>query len=144
MTRAFGPVSVTPSPSADFKPTRRVRELPGGPRTNIFADEEVPDALSKAPPRVAAAPPSTTTASVSAADPPAAEAPAAVEDEGKNEGNVSSGTGIKPSRCESVNAPLQYMNSPRFRRVREAPGGNSSLNSFWGADEPEEFKPTRR
>ncbi|KAJ7632362.1 hypothetical protein FB45DRAFT_912243 [Roridomyces roridus] len=107
--------SVTPSPSTDFKPTRRVRELPGGPRTNIFADEDVPDALSMAPPKVDTPTPAPT--------PEKAPAPVVAE----NEDNAQSTTGIKPSR-----------------RVREAPGGNSSLNSFWGSDEPEEFKPTRR
>ncbi|KAJ7715941.1 hypothetical protein DFH07DRAFT_862496 [Mycena maculata] len=128
---ASATASATPSPSADFKPTRRVRELPGGPRANIFADEEVSDALSMAPPKgttiSATISPAAAATPVTAAAVPEAEAPAAAEDEEKDQGNDSLGTGIKPSR-----------------RVREAQGGNSSLNSFWGADEPEEFKPTRR
>ncbi|KAJ7940900.1 hypothetical protein B0H13DRAFT_1940573 [Mycena leptocephala] len=115
--------SVAGSPSADFKPTRRVRELPGGPRTNIFADEDVPDALSMAPPKAKSA-----TSEIPSSS-PVVDAPAAAADEKeeKTEGNATTGTGIKPSR-----------------RVREAPGGNSSLQSIWGSDEPEEFKPTRR
>ncbi|KAJ7219037.1 hypothetical protein GGX14DRAFT_434283 [Mycena pura] len=107
----------TPAPSTDFKPTRRVRELPGGARTNIFADEDVPDALSTAPPKEEIAG-SQTTASTSEA----AGEKTAIDTKVTSE--------IRPSR--------------RYRRVREAPGGNSSLNSFWGSDEPEEFKPTRR
>ncbi|KAJ7273457.1 hypothetical protein B0H12DRAFT_1089477 [Mycena haematopus] len=109
-----GPVSAPTS--SDFKPTRRVREPPGGPRTNIFADEEVPDALSTAPPQKEAA-----------AAPSPSPAVDANEKEEKSEGSAVTGTGIKPSR-----------------RVREAPGGKSSLGSIWGNDEPEEFKPTRR
>ncbi|KAJ7684822.1 hypothetical protein DFH06DRAFT_1156760 [Mycena polygramma] len=111
--------SAATSPATDFKPTRRVRELPGGPQTNIFEDEDVPDALSTAPPKAAPGIPS----------PPAVDVPATTDkkEESKTEFNTLPGTGIKPSR-----------------RVREAPGGNSSLQSFWGSDEPEEFKPTRR
>ncbi|KAJ7109126.1 hypothetical protein C8R44DRAFT_801717 [Mycena epipterygia] len=104
--------------SADFKPTRRVREPPGGRTSNIFGDEDVLDALSLAPPKVEN--------NVPVASPElTAEVPTAVEKE--KESDVTSGTDIKPSR-----------------RVREAPGGNSSIQSFWGSDEPEEFKPTRR
>ncbi|KAJ7470509.1 hypothetical protein FB451DRAFT_1253939 [Mycena latifolia] len=115
-------VAAAASPSADFKPTRRVRELPGGPRTNIFADEDVPDALSLAPPK----PENTVTATSEPSS--IVESPAAAEEEeAKTESSAPSGTGVKPSR-----------------RVREAPGGNSSLRSIWGSDEPEEFKPTRR
>ncbi|KAJ7046524.1 hypothetical protein C8F04DRAFT_1060802 [Mycena alexandri] len=130
-------VPATPSPSvvsagspssADFKPSRRVRELPGGPRTNIFGDDDVPDALSTAPPKPAAA--EHVVSEATSPSPAAAAAPveAPVIANEKDEGNISTGgTGFKPSR-----------------RVREAPGGNSSLSSFWGSDEPEEFKPTRR
>lgn len=87
--------SVAGSPSADFKPTRRVRELPGGPRTNIFADEDVPDALSMAPPKAKSA-----TSEIPSSS-PVVDAPAAAADEKeeKTEGNATTGTGIKPSRC---------------------------------------------
>ncbi|KAJ7752124.1 hypothetical protein B0H16DRAFT_1547456 [Mycena metata] len=121
----------SPSPAADFKPTRRVRELPGGPRTNIFGDDDVLDALSAAPSKSAAM---EHVVSEAASPSPAAAAAAPVEasvianEKDKDEGNISTGgTGFKPSR-----------------RVREAPGGNSTLSSIWGSDEPEEFKPTRR
>ncbi|KAF7338509.1 hypothetical protein MVEN_02077000 [Mycena venus] len=130
---AVAPVASTPSsnkegpasasPSSDFKPTRRVRDPPGGARTNIFADEEVPDALSTAPPKAEAA---ATSYASTAVDVPVAAAAVSDETEEKSEGNAT-GTGIKPSR-----------------RVREAPGGNSSLGSIWGDDKVEEFKPTRR
>ncbi|KAJ6546429.1 hypothetical protein DFH09DRAFT_1171026 [Mycena vulgaris] len=164
--------SAAPSPSSDFKPTRRVRELPGGPRNNIFADEDVPDALSLAPLKVESAatvvssspavgsgsaatsstefkptrrvrelpggprtdifadedvPVASPKAESTAPATPSPTVEAAAAAEAKTQSNVSSGTGIKPSR-----------------RVREAPGGNSTLGSFWGSDEPEEFKPTRR
>lgn len=35
-----------------FKPTRRVRTVPGGPHTDIFATGDEGDALSLAPPKV--------------------------------------------------------------------------------------------
>lgn len=34
-----------------FKPTRRVRTVPGGPHTDIFAQDDEGDALSMAPPK---------------------------------------------------------------------------------------------
>lgn len=83
-------------PASDFKPTRRVRELPGGPRTDIFADEDVPDALSMAPPKAQAEvaapeiPSSSPAADVSAT---ADEKEEAVESKA-----AVTGTGIKPSR----------------------------------------------
>lgn len=36
------------------------------------------------------------------------------------------------------------LNVPGNRRVRENPGGKSSLSNFWDSAENEEFKPTRR
>ena len=36
--------------SDSFKPSRRVRTVPGGPHTDIFTPEDVGDALSRAPP----------------------------------------------------------------------------------------------
>lgn len=35
----------------EFKPTRRVRTVPGGPHTNIFGYEDQDDALNTAPPK---------------------------------------------------------------------------------------------
>ncbi|KAJ7172712.1 hypothetical protein C8R46DRAFT_1087007 [Mycena filopes] len=126
-SKAAAPEPVVPQVTPDFKPTRRVRELPGGPRTNIFGDDDVPDALSTAPPKAAAPEPAVSQVASPSPAAPAVEAPAtaAADDKNKEEGRPA--TTIKPSR-----------------RVREAPGGNSSLSSFWGNDEPEEFKPTRR
>ncbi|KAJ7667231.1 hypothetical protein B0H14DRAFT_3102529 [Mycena olivaceomarginata] len=102
--------SIAASPSSDFKPTRRVRDPPGGHRTNIFADEDVLDALSAAPPKEQALP-------------------------------VAIHRNQAKQVCTTLSAPT---NVTRSRRVREAPGGNSTLGSIWGNDEPEEFKPTRR
>ncbi|CAK5279588.1 unnamed protein product [Mycena citricolor] len=102
-------ISASASAAEEWKPTRRVRELPGGARTNIFADEDVEDALSLAPPRPG-------------------DDETETGGETKDQANPLPPTGIKPSR-----------------RVREAPGGNSSLGNIWGGDEDvEEFKPTRR
>ncbi|KAJ7694102.1 hypothetical protein B0H17DRAFT_470384 [Mycena rosella] len=119
--------SAAASPAADFKPTRRVREPPGGSRTDIFAVEDVLDALSLAPPKPEGVVKANVTSASSAVEAPAPTEAPAEEEEVKTQGNAPSGTGIKPSR-----------------RVREAPGGNSSLGRIWGSDEPEEFKPTRR
>ncbi|KAF7304752.1 hypothetical protein MKEN_01189300 [Mycena kentingensis (nom. inval.)] len=131
-------------PASDFKPTRRVRELPGGARTNIFADEDVEDALSAAP-AVSAQPepadqptsdfkptrrvrdlPGGARTDIFGTDEAETPAPAKTEHPAAEETAIPPTSDFKPSR-----------------RVREGPGGNSSVASFWG-DEPEEFKPTRR
>ncbi|KAL0578450.1 hypothetical protein V5O48_003550 [Marasmius crinis-equi] len=103
-----------------FKPTRRVREAPGGKHTDIFASDfqSEGDALASAPPidesQLPASPPI----------PAAPEQPATNEEE--------SGFDFSSKFVPS-------------RRVRTNPGGNSTIGSIWG-DEPaqEEFKPTRR
>ncbi|KAL0071622.1 hypothetical protein AAF712_001479 [Marasmius tenuissimus] len=103
-----------------FKPSRRVREAPGGKHTDIFASDfqSEGDALASAPPKddseFPASPPI----------PAAPEAPAPNDDE--------SGFDFSSKFVPS-------------RRVRTNPGGNSTIGNLWG-EEPaqEEFKPTRR
>ncbi|KAJ6611745.1 hypothetical protein B0H10DRAFT_2054914 [Mycena sp. CBHHK59/15] len=111
--------------STEFKPTRRVRELPGGPRTDIFGNDDVIDALAMAPPKAHGSDTPTTSSAVPIAPPVDIQAAPAASREQTNE--FKSTPVLKPSR-----------------RVREAPGGNSSVQNFWGSEEPEEFKPTRR
>ncbi|KAK0459499.1 uncharacterized protein EV420DRAFT_1536213 [Desarmillaria tabescens] len=102
-----------------FKPTRRVRTVPGGPHTDIFGGDfqEQDDALASAPQKESH--------QVSAPEQPVSSAPAKEEEP---EYGIPFTSTVKPSR-----------------RVRTEPGGKSSLGSFWGDDPaPEEFKPTRR
>lgn len=42
---------IVATPSSDFKPSRRVRTVPGGPHSDIFGVDAEDDALSTAPPR---------------------------------------------------------------------------------------------
>ncbi|KAF8655826.1 hypothetical protein AX16_002911 [Volvariella volvacea WC 439] len=98
-----------------FKPSRRVRTAPGGVHTDIFANDDDDDALSHAPPA-----PEKPHVQLPPPPPPPEETP---EEESGIDFNRSS---FKPTR-----------------RVRTAPGGESSLSNFWDAP-AEEFKPTRR
>ncbi|PPQ72493.1 hypothetical protein CVT24_003256 [Panaeolus cyanescens] len=100
-----------------FKPTRRVRTVPGGPHSDIFAHDDEGDALSNAPPRSGQAAP--------AAAPVPVRAQASTEEEETTGINFTST--VVPSR-----------------RVRENPGGTSSIGSLWDEEPAQEFKPTRR
>ncbi|KAG5645837.1 hypothetical protein DXG03_005179 [Asterophora parasitica] len=98
----------------DFKPTRRVRTVPGGPHSDIFGhDEDEGDALSLAPAKEG----QQATPNVGSVANPTTQG---------TEGS-DFGSGFKPSR-----------------RVRTTPGGPSSMANLWDPSEPEEFKPTRR
>ncbi|KDR73426.1 hypothetical protein GALMADRAFT_608054 [Galerina marginata CBS 339.88] len=97
----------------DFIPSRRVRTVPGGPHTDIFARDDEGDALSHAPPR-----------SKDSQPPPAAT----IQDIEESEAGINFESSVKPSR-----------------RVREMPGGTSSMANLWDSEEaPQSFKPTRR
>ncbi|KAF8163017.1 hypothetical protein B0H34DRAFT_693732 [Crassisporium funariophilum] len=101
-----------------FKPTRRVRTVPGGPHTDIFAQGDEGDALSHAPPKPVDAEIST----------PSVPTPLQTEpDQEEDVGGINFTSSVKPSR-----------------RVRENPGGNASMSNFWDPETPTEFKPTRR
>jgi len=110
-------IGLSSTATDNFVASQRVRTAPGGPHTDIFAHDEG-DALSKAPPKVGVAkviPPASAAASV-----------ASQPDEEEEQGiNFSS-------------APMPT------RRVRENPGGNSSMANFWDPADANEFKPTRR
>ncbi|TFK72557.1 hypothetical protein BDN72DRAFT_836122 [Pluteus cervinus] len=98
-----------------YRPSRRVRTVPGGPHTDIFKVEAEGDALSLAPPKPA-----------DDEEPmvPAAPEP---EPEATEEAGINFTSSVRPSR-----------------RVRTVPGGASSVGALWDAPEPETFKPTRR
>ncbi|RDB24000.1 hypothetical protein Hypma_008852 [Hypsizygus marmoreus] len=102
--------------SSDFKPTRRVRTVPGGPHSDIFGPEDQGDALSLAPSKESAQ-----------ATSPAARTEVNAEDSAKEDGGIKFESTFKPTR-----------------RVRTTPGGPSSMANFWDPAEAEEFKPTRR
>ncbi|KAF8964649.1 hypothetical protein BDZ97DRAFT_1814885 [Flammula alnicola] len=110
------------APANKFIPSRRVRTAPGGPQTDIFANlalDDEGDALSHAPPKAQTNVPSKSTAPTTATQ--------TTEEEEPEEVGINFPSSSKPTR-----------------RVRENPGGNSSLSNFWDAEEPTEFKPTRR
>ncbi|KAF9036775.1 hypothetical protein BJ165DRAFT_1505847 [Panaeolus papilionaceus] len=99
-----------------FKPSRRVRTVPGGPHSDIFAQVDEGDALSQAPPR-------------SGPEPTAAPVPvrAQASTEEPEEAGINFTSQVKPSR-----------------RVRENPGGTDSIGSLWDEEPVQQFKPTRR
>ncbi|KAF6764885.1 hypothetical protein DFP72DRAFT_869503 [Ephemerocybe angulata] len=100
-----------------FKPTRRVREPPGGSHSNIFQAGDEDDALSQAPARPG----------IQHNEPARAQVPTAKDDEEEEPSGIPFTSTVIPSR-----------------RVREIPGGKDSLASLWGEPTEEEFKPTRR
>ncbi|KAK7043711.1 hypothetical protein VNI00_008323 [Paramarasmius palmivorus] len=122
ITASVAGLSVSESTSETFKPTRRVREAPGGKHTDIFGGDfqNEGDALSQAPPRSEAEIP---------ASPPL---PTASED--------------KTAEEEEEHSGFDFSSKPKpSRRVRANPGGDSTIGSLWGNDPAEEdFKPTRR
>ncbi|KAH9857723.1 hypothetical protein C2E23DRAFT_748213 [Lenzites betulinus] len=98
--------------TSDFKPTRRVRDPPGGRQHNIFGDSADDDALAGAPPKPGAA--------------VEAETPDAQSD----------ADGAKNRRATSV-AGLWDAREPDngfkpTRRVRERPGGKDSISGLFG------------
>ncbi|KAF9476603.1 hypothetical protein BDN70DRAFT_934923 [Pholiota conissans] len=107
-------------PGNDFIPSRRVRTVPGGPHTNIFASGDEGDALALAPPRG-------TVAQDAAPINPSTAAGEAQQVDEEEESGINFPSSNKPTR-----------------RVRENPGGSSSLSNFWDSEEPTDFKPTRR
>jgi len=100
-----------------FKPSRRVRTVPGGPHTDIFAQGDEGDALSLAPPK-----PETVVEATSSAHNQISS-----QEEEEEQSGINFTSTVKPSR-----------------RVRTNPGGNSSMSNFWDSEQQEEFKPTRR
>ncbi|KAJ3726302.1 hypothetical protein C8R42DRAFT_622926 [Lentinula raphanica] len=116
-TTSLTPSTSSTSTSEAFKPSRRVRQAPGGGHTDIFGENDEDDALSQAPPK---------------------------ESEGTDPGTNTTKTQeeAEPEEPSGINFTSQVKPS---RRVRTVPGGNSSLSNFWDAnDQQEEFKPTRR
>lgn len=100
----------------DFKPSRRVRTVPGGAQTFSFeADEDEVEVPTKK------------VESLSVAE---EKAPEPVQE-------------TKSAEAEEAQNPNS--NFKPSRRVRHAPGGPSSMASLWDDNpEPEQFKPTRR
>jgi len=102
-----------------FKPTRRVRQAPGGPTSNLFGQEEEDDgALSSAPARSSAK-------AISGSSLPGAST-GEPQDTGK-------GMAWDPAEASGEFKPT--------RKVRERPGGK---DSFWDRPEDDAFKPTRK
>ncbi|KAF8061460.1 hypothetical protein FPV67DRAFT_1673104 [Lyophyllum atratum] len=118
-TDAAAPASTEPSSANDdFKPTRRVRTVPGGPHSDIFGHSDEGDALSLAPPKEG---------SQAATVTPTPTADANPASDSNEESGIDFGSSFKPTR-----------------RVRATPGGPSSMANFWDPAEASDFKPTRR
>ncbi|KAI0648211.1 hypothetical protein C8Q79DRAFT_954343 [Trametes meyenii] len=102
-------VAAAPSESSaasDFKPTRRVRDPPGGRQHNIFGDNIDDDALAGAPPK------------------------AAVQESAEDDGALRS-----RKTTDSVAGLWDTHEDGGFkptRRVRERPGGKDSISGLFG------------
>ncbi|KIJ37724.1 hypothetical protein M422DRAFT_259826 [Sphaerobolus stellatus SS14] len=106
----------------DYKPSRRVRSVPGGAQTFRFGDDEEEEII-----------PTRKVESLSIVEEKASEPVEEVKEE------------LRPTNTEVM--PETSNNEYRpSRRVRTVPGGPSSMSSLLGGDdvEAEAFKPTRR
>ncbi|EJF62553.1 hypothetical protein DICSQDRAFT_135514 [Dichomitus squalens LYAD-421 SS1] len=115
------PAATESTPATDFKPTRRVRDPPGGRTHNIFggADDDDNDALSAAPPQSSAAAAPAATAEASTASPEVAPAP-----ERKKSNNSSAFASL-------WDAPDDAQAFKPTRKVRERPGGKDSISGLF-------------
>ncbi|KAJ8468998.1 hypothetical protein ONZ51_g9282 [Trametes cubensis] len=107
--------STSPATVADdFKPTRRVRDPPGGVTHRLFGtDVDDDDALAMAPPKPTAAPEPTDTAATD-------------DSRLKSRRTTSSVAGL-------WDAPEPDNGFKPTRRVREMPGGKDSISGLFGA-----------
>ncbi|KAG6829669.1 hypothetical protein H0H92_003913 [Tricholoma furcatifolium] len=115
--------AVTSRSEDDFKPSRRVRTVPGGPHSDIFGPGDDNDALASAPPRP---------------DTEISEPPAQPTEAQANE----SESGFKPTRrvrtvpggASSIASLWDAPEPEEFRptrRVREGPGGHDNINGIF-------------
>ncbi|KAI0710451.1 hypothetical protein C8T65DRAFT_648407 [Cerioporus squamosus] len=116
--------SATSSPSApasDFKPTRRVREPPGGSHHNIFqfggGDD---DALAAAPPKQSQSP-------AVEASPASAPEPKAESEEANPQPKKRTTSGVA-NLWDPVDESEEWKPT---RRVREMPGGKDSISGLF-------------
>ncbi|KAI0373367.1 hypothetical protein BV20DRAFT_1050255 [Pilatotrama ljubarskyi] len=113
------------SATSDFKPTRRVRDPPGGRQYDIFGPPVEDDALSNAPPRPSA--------------PVKEHAAAAVTSTAQGNATAETDDNKPKSRkpTSSVaglwDAPDENEGFKPTRRVRERPGGKDSISGIFGA-----------
>ncbi|KAI0781297.1 hypothetical protein BD413DRAFT_504258 [Trametes elegans] len=120
----FVPAAQASAGAADFKPTRRVREPPGGAHHALFGgDAGEDDALARAPPK-----PATTAASATTSpDPQNGDAEAEDDTRPKSRRTTSSVASL-------WDAPEPANNGFKpTRRVREMPGGKDSISGLFGA-----------
>ncbi|KAI0350108.1 hypothetical protein OH77DRAFT_1507173 [Trametes cingulata] len=108
------------SASTDFKPTRRVRDPPGGRQHDIFGHTVDDDALSTAPPKPSAPVQDTAPAPVTSTSQDDA-APESEGDKPKSRKPTSSVAGL-------WDAPDENEGFKPTRRVRERPGGKDSIS----------------
>ncbi|CDO69040.1 hypothetical protein BN946_scf184834.g47 [Trametes cinnabarina] len=114
------PGTSEPTVAGDFKPTRRVRDPPGGATHRIFGDLQEDDVLASAPPKP----------SVAAAPPPSAETKENVAEEAEARREAKKPTS---SVAGLWDAPKTDDGFKPTRRVREMPGGKDSISGLFGA-----------
>ncbi|KAM5535564.1 hypothetical protein V8D89_010731 [Ganoderma adspersum] len=107
---------------ADFKPTRRVREAPGGFTHDIFGSSADDDALSRAPPNPVSG--TSEQAQAPAVETNADSEPAPAPAQRKKSNNSS---GI----ASLWDAPDESEAFKPTRRVREMPGGKDSISGLF-------------
>ncbi|KAI1788444.1 hypothetical protein LXA43DRAFT_1097269 [Ganoderma leucocontextum] len=117
LTDAASAPSASSTAASDFKPTRRVREVPGGATHDIFGSSADDDALSRAPTGHMHPPlPLRLPAENEGATPPAQQ---------RKKSNNSSGI------SSLWDAPDESEAFKPTRRVREMPGGKDSISGLF-------------
>ncbi|KAI8998967.1 hypothetical protein BD414DRAFT_476579 [Trametes punicea] len=110
--------------AADFKPTRRVRDPPGGATHRIFGDPVDDDALATAPPKPSVA----------------AQVPAPVQSAAESPDNAAAENDSRPKSRRTTSSVAALWDAPEnnegfkpTRRVREMPGGKDSISGIFEA-----------
>ncbi|KAF9556367.1 hypothetical protein CPC08DRAFT_711263 [Agrocybe pediades] len=125
--------------NSGFKPTRRVRDVPGGKQTDIFGTDDDDGVVP--PPR------SSGRASQNDKNRGMNESSSPWDQDQDLRGNAPTQVSQEPPAASQQQQQEEDANEDGFkptRRVRDAPGGQSSLSNFWDAEETPAFKPTRR
>ncbi|PAV24390.1 hypothetical protein PNOK_0145800 [Pyrrhoderma noxium] len=117
------------STDSSFRPTRKVRTVPGGPSSGLFEEEFPDDALSQAP--------SQSKVSEEPSNVTSSEENEKADDEPPNYGGIRPSRRVRtiPGGKDSIGALLGGDEEQEFkptRRVRQRPGGQDNIEGIFG------------
>ncbi|PIL30459.1 hypothetical protein GSI_07158 [Ganoderma sinense ZZ0214-1] len=124
-TNVVASPSASSTAASDFKPTRRVREAPGGFTHDIFGSSADDDALARAPPNPSSGAIQEAQVLAVEANRDSEDAPAPAPAQQRKKSNNSSGI------ASLWDAPDESGAFKPTRRVREMPGGKDSISGLF-------------